>query len=166
MRFVSDDGSVRWEGVLRVGRTRWRSAAPVVAQGLDLLPGTIANVEGVRDAVAAGRIGQQFVDAARKVARAAVRTRRSPTGQGNWSDSEIEELVHETIVRVGTDKVVLAASEAANDRQFIWGWLKIVLCTTLNIRARGTPSGRVIRAMDDALRGDPNQFCLANGYWR
>ena len=124
------------------------------------------NVEGVRDAVAAGRIGQQFVDAARKVARAAVRTRWSPAGHGGWSDSEIDELVHETIVRVGTGKIVLAASEAANDRQFIWGWLKIVLCTTLNIRARGTPSGRVIRAMDDALRQDPNQFCLSNGYWR
>lgn len=123
-------------------------------------------MDSVRDGVAAGRIDQQFVDAARRVARAAVRTRWSPSEGECWSGSEIDELINETVARVGTDKLVLAAGEAANDRQFMWGWLKIAFRTTLDVRARGTPAGRVIRAMDDALREEPDRFCLDNGYWR
>ena len=123
-------------------------------------------VDGVRDAVAAGDFGQQFVDTARTVARAAVRTRRSPSGGGFWTDNEIDELIHETVVRARPDKLVLAAEEAANDREFMWGWLKLALRTSLNIRARGTPAGRVLRAMDDALREEPDRFSLSNGYWR
>lgn len=123
-------------------------------------------VDGVRDAVAAGHIGQEFVDTARKVAWAAVRTRPSPSGGECWSASEIDELVSDTVVRVRPDKLVLAAGEAANDREFIWGWMKTALRTTLNLRARATPAGRVIRAMDDALREEPDRFCLRNGHWR
>lgn len=123
-------------------------------------------VDGVRDAVAAGHIGQEFVDTARKVARVAVRTRPSPSGGGCWSDNEIDELVNDTVVRVGPDKLVLAAGEASNDREFSWGWLKTALRTTLDLRARTTPAGRVIRAMDDALREEPDRFCLRNGHWR
>lgn len=120
----------------------------------------------MRNRVAAGQIGQEFVDTARQVGRSAVRTRPSPSGRGNWSDNEIDDLIHETIVRVRPERLVLAAEGATNDREFMWGWLKAALRTTLNIRARGTPSGRVIRAMDDALREAPDRFSLSSGYWR
>ena len=127
---------------------------------------TIVMVRGVREAVAAGCIDQHFIDAARQAARDIVGTRPPPTGGHIWLDADIGDLVHETIDRVGTDKLVLAASEAANDAQFISGWLRRALRTTLDTRARQTSSGRVIRAMDDALREDPNQFCLETGFWR
>ena len=120
----------------------------------------------MREEVASGHPGQQFVDACRVAARAVSRARPSPSGQDAWLDDEIDDLVHETIVRVGTEKLALAANAAVNDAQFIGGWMKQALRTTLDLRARQTPSGRVIRAMDDALRGDPDQFCLENGYWR
>lgn len=121
---------------------------------------------GVREEVAAGQFGQEFIYSARVAARAVTRTRPSPSHQDPWPDDEIDELVHETIVRVGTEKLALAANAAANDAQFIGGWMKEALRTTLDVRARQTPSGRVIRAMDDALREDLDQFCLENGYWR
>ena len=120
---------------------------------------------GLQKAVGAGCIDQSFVDAARNAAWAVTRTRPSPAGGRRWLDEDIDDLVHETVVRVTPDQLVLAATEAHSDTEFI-GWLRKALRTTLNIRARGTPSGRVIRAMDDALRGDPSRFCSENGYWR
>ena len=121
-------------------------------------------MNGLREAVGAGCVDQRFVDAARNAAWTVTRTRPSPTGGRRWLDEDIDDLVHETVVRVTPDKLVLAANESQNDTQFI-GWLRKALRTTLNIRARGTPSGRVIRAMDDALREDPSRFCSENGYW-
>ena len=120
---------------------------------------------GLQKAVGTGCIDQRFVDAARNAAWAVTRTRPSPTGRRRWLDEDIDDLIHDTVVRVTPDQLVLAANEARSDTEFV-GWLRKALRTTLNIRARGTPSGRVIRAMDDALRGDPSRFCSENGYWR
>lgn len=127
---------------------------------------TIGVVGSVREEVAAGQFSQQFIDACRIVARAVSQTRPSPSDQGTWLMDEIDELVHDTVVRVGTEKLALAANAALNDAQFIGGWMREALRTTLDLRARQTPSGRVIRAMDDALREDPDRFYLENGYWR
>lgn len=126
---------------------------------------TLHVVAGARDEVAAGRITQQFVNTCRKAARVVTRSRKSPTGSSSWLNHDIDELINDTIERVTTPKVVLAACEAANDAEF-FSWLKQALRTTLNQRARRTPLGRVIRAMDDALREDPDQFTLNDGYWR
>ena len=123
-------------------------------------------VAGVSEAVASGRFEATFVEAARSVARAVVRGRLSPTGAQRWLDEDIDDLVQETIVRVGTEKLALAASEAVNDSQFVGGWMRTALHTTLDMQARQTPSGRVMRAVDDALREDPEQFRLKNGFWR
>ena len=124
-------------------------------------------VKSVREAVADGSIDQRFVEAALSVARAVVAGRPTPTGGHWWSDGDLDDLVQESVERVGTDKLVLAASEAVNDAQFVGGWMKSVLVTTLDTRARRTPSGRVIRAMDEALRSDDaTRFCLEGGYWR
>ena len=120
---------------------------------------------GVREQVTEGHVGQEFVDACQAAARVVTRGRRSPTGAGSWLDQDIDDLINETIERVTTAKFVLAASAADNDAEF-FGWLKRVLRTTLHQRARRTPLGNVIRAMDDALSEDPDQFCIENGYWR
>ena len=121
---------------------------------------------GIRKEAASGQIGHQFIDACRAAARVVTRGRRSPTGAGSWLDEDIDDLINETIVRVTTAKVVLAANEADNDAEF-FAWLKRAFRTTLDQRARRTPLGRVIRAMDDALREEePDRFCTAHGYWR
>ena len=130
-----------------------------------MVPRTIHIVVGVREEVAAGGVGQPFVDTCRTAARVVTRSRRSPTGAESWLDEDIDDLINETIDRVTTAKVVLAANGAHNDAEF-FGWLKRVLRTSLDDRARHTPLGRVIRAMDDALREDSDQFCTENGFWR
>ena len=122
-------------------------------------------MRGLRERVAASCIDQEFVDEARHAARAVTHSRPPPSGGSYWAASDIDDLVHETVARVTPDKLVLAANEAHSDAEFI-GWLQKALRTTLNVWARGTPSGRVIRAMDDALREDSSQFCSENGYWR
>ena len=119
----------------------------------------------MRGAVAGGRIEQQFIDAARAAARSITGGWRSPAGGNRWLDEDIDDLIHETIVRVTTAKFVLAANEADGDAEF-FAWLNRALRTTLHQRARRTPLGQVIRAMDDALREGSDHFCLDNGYWR
>ena len=135
------------------------------SRGLSIVPHTLDVVLAVREEVAAGQISRRFVDACGAAARSITGGWRSPAGANRWLDEDIDDLIHETIVRVTTPKVVLAANEADNDGEF-FGWLKQVLRTTLHQRARRTPLGRVIRAMDDALRADSDHFCMENGYWR
>ena len=50
--------------------------------------------------------------------------------------------------------------------EIFFAWLKRAFRTTLAQRARRTPLGRVIRAVDDALREEPDQFCTEYGCWR
>ena len=119
---------------------------------------------GLREAVGAGSIDQRFVDSARNAARAVTSTRPSPMGGRYWLTEDIDDLIHETVARVTPDKLVLAANEAHSDAEYT-GWLRRALRTTLDIWARGTPSGRIIRALDDALREDPGRFCLEDGFW-
>ncbi|MGD0881297.1 MAG: hypothetical protein ABSB09_07005 [Acidimicrobiales bacterium] len=121
-------------------------------------------MEGVRDAVASGTIDERSVGAARTTARMVVRGRPPPSGGTGWTDDEIADLVADMVVRVGLDKVVLAAEKAANDAQFV-GWLRTALTSQLEMAARSTASGRVLRSVEDALREDPDQFRLSNGHW-
>ena len=134
------------------------------SQELSVGSHTLHAVAGAREEVAASRITERFIDTCRKAARVVTRSRKSPTGSDSWLDQDIDELINDTIERVTTPKVVLAACEAATDAEF-FSWLKQALRTTLNQRARRTPLGRVIRATDDALREDPDQFTPKNGYW-
>jgi DNA-directed RNA polymerase specialized sigma24 family protein len=120
-------------------------------------------MQGVRESVAAGIIDDEFLKAARKAAHRASSTRRSPGG-GDWSDGDIDDLVFDTVTRVEPDKVVLAAAAAASDQEFS-AWLVKAMRTTLNLRARETIGGRVIRSVEDALRQDADRFELRNGNW-
>jgi len=45
-------------------------------------------------------------------------------------------------------------------------YLRVALRSELDIRARGTVQGMVIRAVDDALGEEPDQFCNEAGHWR
>lgn len=122
-------------------------------------------VEGAWASASAGEIDESFLTLATVVARNACQTRPSPTGAPTWSDGEIHDLVYDTIVRVTPAAIVLAANEASSAISFR-AWLGKAMRTTLDLRARKTPSGRVIRAVDDALSGDPDRFVHRNGHWQ
>ena len=114
--------------------------------------------------MASGTIDVRFVDAARIAARMVVRGRPPPSGGTGWADDEIGDLVADMVARVGRDKVVLAAEKAVNDAQ-LSAWLRTALASQLDMAARSTASGRVLRSVEDALREDPDQFRLSNGHW-
>ena len=118
-----------------------------------------------RHTVASGLVDEAFLREARGAARSVVTGRPTPTGSYRWPEDDIDDLVHETICRVGTDAIVLAAAKAATDGGFR-KWLKRTMRTTLNARARRSPSGRLRRAIDEALGDDPEQFCSEGGRWR
>lgn len=86
-------------------------------------------------------------------------------GAKKWSDGDIDDLVFEAVGGTKPERIVLAANQAANDREFD-GWLGTVIRNALNERARSTPAGRVLRSMDQALRADPEQFVSQLGRWR
>ena len=126
--------------------------------------GTVVVVAGLRETVARGGLDQTFPDAARRLAWRASAGRPSPSGAPSWSAGDIDDLVSDTIARVTPAKLVLAANKAPNDKAFA-GYVIKALRTTLDLRARGTPEGRVIRAVDEALSEDPVHFRLATGHW-
>ena len=126
---------------------------------------TVVVVAGLRETVARGGLDQIFLDTARRLARRASAGRPSPNGAPSWSAGDIDVLVFDTIARVTPAKLVLAANKAPNDKAFA-GYLTKALRTTLDLRARGTPEGRVIRAVDDALGEEPTRFRVATGHWR
>jgi hypothetical protein len=119
---------------------------------------------GLRAAVAAGQIDELFVDTLHTIARQESGSKPTPTGSPTWSDEDVDDLAFDTVDRVGTAKIVLAAERAANDTEFA-GWLRAAIRTQLAQRARDTPAGYVIRTVDDALAED-DQFTLEGGLWR
>lgn len=121
-------------------------------------------MDGLREAVAGGRIDEQFVEACRRAARTEVRGRPAPSGGMAWSNEDIDDVVFDMVCGVKPEKIILAAASADNDKAFM-GWLRVTLRSTLNQRARRTPGGRVIRAMDEALRDDPGRFVLTQDHW-
>lgn len=121
-------------------------------------------MDGLQAATAAGNIDERFVEVLRRVATVASRARAAPNGAPRWSAEDIDDLALETIGRVTPAKVVLAAQRASSDIEFR-GWLAAAVRTTLNLRARETPSGQVMRAVDDALREDPLRFVVIDGHW-
>lgn len=131
------------------------------------VPGTVKEWGSVRVDVAAGKILAGFLQLARRAALLATQTQPSPTGTSAWSQEDVDDLVMDTIVRVSTDKVVLAAIQAANDAQF-YAWLRKVTRTTLDIRSRKTSGGKVIQAVYKALHEDTERFGYEAkaGYWR
>src|ERR1039458_3667888 len=108
----------------------------------------------LQTSVAAGNLDEVFLNDLRGIARRQAGTRPSPSGAPRWSPEDIDDLIFDTISQVKPARVVLAANQAAGEAQFR-KWLAIVIRTTLDQRARGTPGGRIIRAMDDALREAP-----------
>jgi hypothetical protein len=121
--------------------------------------------EGLRSTVAAGVINADVVGALRDLARRESQTHPTPTGASAWTMEDVDEVVNDTVARVRPEKIVLAANEAVNDQEFTV-WLRKALRTTLLLRSRETPSGRVIRAIDDALRPDTDRFVSEAGHWR
>ena len=121
---------------------------------------------GVREEVAAGIIEQSFLDFARAAARRVTGSRPTPTGSYDWTDDDIDDLVFDTVARVRPDQIVLRAAQAANDRQFR-AWLIKAMRTTVDLRARDTPAGKVIKAVDTALSADPDRFSYnkTTGCW-
>jgi hypothetical protein len=118
----------------------------------------------LRAAVAVGQIDEDFVGTLRAIARLESSSKPTPTGAPAWLAEEIDDLVFDTVHRVGTDKIVLAAEHAANDREFE-GWLRVAVRTELALRARDTPAGQVLRAVDDAL-SENGAFVAEVGMWR
>ena len=118
-----------------------------------------------RQTVASGRFDEAFLREAERAVRSVVGGRPTPTGSYSWSDEDIRELVLEAITRVGPAAIVPAAAQAATDAEFK-KWLKTMMRTTLDARARELPSGRLRRAIDEALSEDPEQFCSVSGCWR
>jgi len=120
---------------------------------------------GLRDRVAGGVIDEAFVEAARGVARKLTGSRPGPSSSPRgWSADDIDDLIHDAVVKVGPDRIVLAANAASNDVEFR-EWLSTTVRSVLDSRAGRTPTGRVIRAMDDASREEPGRFVLTRGYW-
>ncbi len=119
---------------------------------------------GLRGAVAAGQIDELFVDTLHTIASQESGSKPTPTGSPTWSDEDVDDLAFDTVYRVGTAKIVLAAERAANDTEFT-GWLRDAIRTQLAQRARDTPAGYVIRTVDDALAED-DEFALEGGLWR
>jgi hypothetical protein len=120
---------------------------------------------GLRDRVAAGFIDEVFVEGARRVARGLTRSRPGPTNPGAWTAEDIDDLIHDVVVKVRPERIVLKANGASNDAEFR-EWLRTAVRSVLDSRAGRTPTGRVIRAMDDALREKPERFVLATtGHW-
>ena len=118
-----------------------------------------------RQTVASGCFDEAFLREAEGAARGVVGGRPTPTGSYSWSDEDIRELVLEAITRVGPAAIVPAAAQAATDAKFK-KWLKTRMRMTLDARARELPSGRLRRAIDEALREDPEQFCSVSGCWQ
>jgi hypothetical protein len=121
-------------------------------------------VGGLREAVAARRIDEEFLAAARQLARVKATGRPSPSGAVVWSDEDIDDLIFDMISRVTPHRLVLAASRASDDRQFS-SYLLDALTSELDLRARETVTGRVMRAVDDALKEDRETFSKTNGHW-
>ena len=122
-------------------------------------------MDSTRQKVASGRFDQACLDEMTALARSVVLGRRGPTGSTYWNDDDIDDLVQETIIRVTTGRMVSAAGQAATDQSFK-RWLKNAMHDTLAAQARRSPSGRLLRAIDDALSEDPELFRVEDGCWR
>lgn len=119
---------------------------------------------GVRDAIAGGLVEQEFLDAACAAARVVTASLKPPSGHGRWSPDEIGDLVHDLIAGASPGSFVLAATRADSDDEFK-GWLRTALRNELHGRARRTPLGKVVVAVDAALREAPQKFRLALLRW-
>lgn len=127
--------------------------------------GTLGAMAGVREKVAAGRIDMDFVELACRLASRAVAGRPSDLGNYVWSDDELEELVMEMVATSKPEKITAAALNARDDAAFA-RWLTNALVLQLNQTARGTWSGRLIRAVDSALEEAPKDFERVDGGWK
>lgn len=122
-------------------------------------------MDSTRQKVASGRFDQACLDEMTALARNVVSGRRGPTGSTYWNDDDIDDLVQETIIRVTTGRMVSAAAQATRDQSFK-RWLKNAMHDTLAAQARRSPSGRLLRAIDDALSEEPGVFRVEDGCWR
>ena len=96
-------------------------------------------VGGLREAVGAGQIDEEFLAAARELARFKSAGRPAPTGAATWSDGDIDDLIFDMVRRVTPNQLVLAANRAADDRQFR-GYLFRALTSELDLRVLVTRS--------------------------
>lgn len=117
----------------------------------------------LRARIASGDLDAQFVNFARKQTRLAVRNKDGPSGP-QWNPDEIDELVFETIERVTHNGVIAAANGAENEAR-LGAWLRQAVKTQLLLRARETPIGTVLRAIDAALAED-SAFEQVGSRWR
>lgn len=126
--------------------------------------GTIEAMAGVREKVAAGQLDLDFVAMARGLAVGLVVGRPTDLGNTEWASKDHEELVMAMVARVTPAKIVVAAIEARDDVAFS-AWIKRALRTQLDLSARTSWSGRLIRAVDAALEEAPERFERGAGTW-
>jgi hypothetical protein len=125
--------------------------------------GTIAAMAGIREKVAAGHLDLDFVAMARGLAVGLVVGRPTDFGNTDWSSEDYEELVMAMVARVTPAKIVVAA--VARDDVAFSAWIKRALRTQLDLGARTSWSGRLIRAVDAALEEAPERFERGVGTW-
>lgn len=119
--------------------------------------------DGIRASIAKGVFTEELLIHMRGVSRSVCATRPSPSG-GRWSDGDIDDLIFDAIARVSVTKVVLAGNEASTDAEFT-KWIRKLLVTQLNLRARGTPQGIILRDVEAAISEDTD-FEAVGPHWR
>jgi hypothetical protein len=109
-------------------------------------------------------IDERLVQALQQAGANTTRSRPSPSGADPWSVSELDDLAMETVRRVRPDKFVLAANNGTGEAEFR-SWLLAAVRTTLDLQARDTPAGWVLRHVEEALDSAEGFRCEA-GLWR
>lgn len=132
-----------------------------------MLPVTDENelsTRSVCDKLARDEFDPGLVEFLQGIARSLTTGRPTPTGAYDWEPHEIDDLAFEIVENLGTDALVARAllfNSDADLRNYLLG----VGRNIMRMRARNSPSGWVIRTVDEKLAESP-AFERANGGWR
>lgn len=103
--------------------------------------------------VSRGSPAEDFLVLLRRACRKAASGRPTDTGAWEWSADDVDELASAVVVAIKPGPLVIAALTASSDAQFgsyLWRSAKRVL----DMRARKSPSGWVLRNVNEKLAAD------------